>query len=144
MTDFELSMSYVKNGKHVLEEFRDKFNGSLRFSSRAANSKLTLCRRDDLESLLYSVIFLVKGDLPWMKITANNMIGANEEFFSLKSNSREELLSGMPEAFTTAMNYIDSLKFFSNPDYDRLRELFTGLMKKQGYELDYKFDWEYL
>lgn len=105
----------------MLEEFRDKFNGSLRFSSRAANSKLTLCRRDDLESLLYSAIFLVKGELPWMKINANNMIGANQEFFSFKSNSREELLSGLPEAFTTVMNYIDSMKFFSNPDYDRLR-----------------------
>lgn len=48
LTDFELSVPYVKNGKHIPEEFRDKFNGSLRFSSRAANSKLVLCRRDDL------------------------------------------------------------------------------------------------
>lgn len=86
----------MKNGKHVPEEFREKFNGSLRFSSRAANSKLSLSRRDDLESLLYSLIFLVKGELPWMKLAASNMINANQELLTLKSNSREELLSGLP------------------------------------------------
>lgn len=48
LTDFELSTSYIKNGKHVPEEFREKFSGSLRFSSRAANSRLALCRKDDL------------------------------------------------------------------------------------------------
>jgi casein kinase 1 len=144
LTDFELSVPFMRNGKHIPEEFRDKFNGSLRFSSRAANSRLSLSRRDDLESLLYSLIFLVKGELPWMKLAASNMINANEELLALKSNSRDDLLSGLPEAFVAAVNYIDELKFSSAPDYDRLRGMFSGLMKKHGYEMDYKYDWEYL
>jgi replication-associated recombination protein RarA len=87
---------------------------------------------------------MVKGELPWMKLSASNMISANEELLTLKSNTRDELLSGLPEAFLQAMTHIDELKFGSAPDYDKLRGLFSGLMKKHGYEMDYKYDWEYL
>lgn len=79
-----------------------------------------------------------------MKLAASNMIKANEELLALKNNSRDDLLSGLPEAFVGAMGYIDELKFSSVPDYERLRGLFGGLMKKHGYEMDYKYDWEYL
>lgn len=79
-----------------------------------------------------------------MKLLASNMINANEELLTLKSNTRDELLSGLPEAFVQAMTYIDELKFGSAPDYDKLRGLLSGLMKKHGYEMDYKYDWEYL
>lgn len=86
----------------------------------------------------------MKGELPWIKLSATNMINANEELLTLKSNSRDELLSGLPEALVAAMGYIDELKFATLPDYERLRGLFAGLMKKHGYEMDYKYDWEYL
>lgn len=79
-----------------------------------------------------------------MKLSANNMIGANEELLAIKSNSRQELLSGLPDAFTQALAHIDQLKFASTPDYERLRCIFQALMKKHGYEVDYKYDWEYL
>ena len=61
----------------------------------------------------------------------------------LKSNTRDELLSGLPEAFLLGMAYIDELKFVSAPDYERLRGFLSGLMKKHGYEMDYKYDWEH-
>jgi hypothetical protein len=79
-----------------------------------------------------------------MKIGASDMISANEELLTLKSNTRDELLGGLPEAFVAAMGYVDELKFGSEPNYDKLRGLFSGLMKKHGYQLDYKYDWEYL
>ncbi len=79
-----------------------------------------------------------------MKINSNNMMGANEELLSLKSNSRDELLNGLPEVFAVIMNYLDEIKFATAPDYERIRGLLSALMKKNGYELDYKYDWEYL
>lgn len=39
------------------------------------------------------------------------------------------------------MNYIDELKYTSTPDYEKIKGIIQGLMKKNGYELDYKFDW---
>ena len=42
------------------------------------------------------------------------------------------------------MNYVQKLKFREKPNYDYVRTELIGLMKKNGYELDYKHDWEYL
>lgn len=48
LSDFELSTLYMKNGKHIPEELRERFSGSLRFSSKAANSKTAFGRKDEL------------------------------------------------------------------------------------------------
>ena len=131
----------MKNGKHIKEEIKEKFSGSLRFCSRAANGKGTLGRKDELESWVYSMIFMVTGQLPWMEIRANNMKDANEEVFMLKGKGRGELLAGLPGVFGEMLSYLDQLKFNTVPDYGRLREGLGVLMKKNGYELDYKYDW---
>lgn len=59
----------------------------------------------------------------------------------LKLKSRAELLAGLPEAFKEIASHIDELKFASSPDYLRLKNVLQGVMKKNGYELDYKYDW---
>lgn len=51
------------------------------------------------------------------------------------------MLSGLPETFRELFGYLDELKFSSAPDYGKVRGLLQNLMKKNGYELDYKFDW---
>ena len=132
---------YVRNGKHIPEELRERFSGSLRFSSRAANSKTAFGRKDELESLVYSLIFLLKGEIPWMHLSSKNMKDAIEEVLELKTKSRVELLSGLPETFRELMGYLDELKFNSAPEYSKVRTMLQNLMKKNGYELDYKFDW---
>ena len=91
-----MSSFYVKEGQHVPDEAKDKFNGSLRFCSRIAHKNSKLSRRDDLESLLYVLVFLCKGELPWMKLQANNFIDANHEVHDCKVKKRDELLAGMP------------------------------------------------
>jgi len=48
LADFEFSTPYMKGDKHISEELKEKFSGSLRFSSRAANSKSTFARKDEL------------------------------------------------------------------------------------------------
>lgn len=58
------------NGKHIDEKVLDSFTGNLRFSSPWSNSNKNVSRRDELYSLLYSMIFLLKGELPWMNIVA--------------------------------------------------------------------------
>ena len=59
----------------------------------------------------------------------------------LKTKKRGELLAGLPEVFGQASGYIDDLKFQSTPDYAKIRGWLQQLMKKNGYEMDYKYDW---
>jgi replication-associated recombination protein RarA len=72
------------------------------------------------------------------------MQAANEEVLELKSKNRAELLEGLPDHFRQVLAYLDELKFASTPDYDRIRNILQALIKKNGYEVDYKYDWEYL
>ena len=54
------------NGQHVEYDQRpDMFRGTVRYASVHAHLGRTANRRDDLESLAYTLIFLHRGRLPW-------------------------------------------------------------------------------
>jgi hypothetical protein len=48
-----------------------------------------MCRRDEIESLYYSLIFLLKGELPWIDIKATDIVEANNEILLCKNKKRE-------------------------------------------------------
>lgn len=53
-------------GTHVEYDQRpDVFRGTVRYASVHAHLGRTASRRDDLESLAYTLLFLLKGRLPW-------------------------------------------------------------------------------
>ncbi len=41
----------------------------------------------------------------------------------------------------TYFNYVRELQFSDTPDYKYLKDLFSNLMKKNGFYLDYFYDW---
>ena len=43
--------------------------------------------------------------------------------------------------FLRMLEYIWGLKFDQAPDYAKVKGMLNGLIKKNGYEMDYKFDW---
>ena len=55
--------------------------------------------------------------------------------------SVEVLCKGFPNEFATYLNYCRNLRFDEEPDYNYLRNIFTELFVRQGYELDYIYDW---
>ena len=60
-------------GTHVEYDQRpDVFRGTVRYASVHAHLGRTPSRRDDLESLAYSCLFLLKGRLPWQGYQGDN------------------------------------------------------------------------
>ena len=53
----------------------------------------------------------------------------------------ELLCKGLPIEFSTYMNYCRTLKFEVKPDYSYLRKMFRELFIREGFELDYMYDW---
>ena len=79
---------------------------------------LSLSRRDDLESLIYCLIYLYYGKLPWTLKNSNNEDVMNKkiEIVSLGVDIKNKI-------FCKMLDYVTKLKFEEKPDYKHLKEL---------------------
>lgn len=53
----------------------------------------------------------------------------------------ELLCKGIPSEFADYLNYTKNLKFDETPDYNKLRGMFSRLMKAEKIVNDGEFDW---
>mmetsp|Transcript_38949 Transcript_38949/g.37281 ORF Transcript_38949/g.37281 Transcript_38949/m.37281 type:complete len:174 (-) Transcript_38949:32-553(-) len=78
LVDYGLSESYLTYKKiHRKKDKTSSFKGNLLFGSPNMFKKKVLSRRDDLISLVYMMLFLLDGKLPWsslpQKVEGNNL-----------------------------------------------------------------------
>jgi hypothetical protein len=81
---------------------------------------IALTRRDDLESLAYVLIYLMRGSLPWQNEQSTTEILDMRMVITPSS-----LCEGLPTQFGIFLNYARSLDFKQKPDYQYLRGLFS-------------------
>ena len=137
LIDFGLSKKYRSSitGNHIKCTHLKKFTGSLRYASINALRLREQSRRDDLESIGYMLIYLIKGRLPWDNIRIDNKRSSYIKFSEYKRNIRPELLcSNLPEEFCDYIKYVKNLNFEDEPDYNYLKSLFQIMLNKQGFE----------
>ncbi|KAK9075621.1 hypothetical protein SSX86_003947 [Deinandra increscens subsp. villosa] len=100
--------------------------GTVRYASVHAHLGRTGSRRDDLESLAYTLIFLLRGRLPWQGFQ-----GENKGFLVCKkkmATSPETLCCFCPAPFRNFVEYIVNLKFDEEPNYAKYVSLFDGIV----------------
>jgi hypothetical protein len=101
-------------------------------------------RRDDLESLGYTMIYFARGSLPWQGLKAATEDERNEIIKDKKMTiSVEELCGPLPKEFATYLKYVRNLGFDEQPNYSYLRKLFSNLFLREGFEHDNVFDWTF-
>ena len=116
LIDFGIAKKYrsSRTGKHIKYIFTKKVNGSLRYMSINSNKYYEQSRRDDLESLGYMLIYLIKKTLPWINIENLN-ISKKEKYRKVRdlkiSTLPEELCSGLPKEFCDYIKYCKNLSF---------------------------------
>ena len=67
LIDFGLSHSFLdEHGKHQVENHVKGFKGTWGFCSLRTAQRLMQTRRDDLESLLYLICYMIRINLPWI------------------------------------------------------------------------------
>ncbi|RVW48632.1 Casein kinase 1-like protein HD16 [Vitis vinifera] len=115
------------NGQHVEYDQRpDMFRGTVRYASVHAHLGRTASRRDDLESLAYTLIFLHRGRLPWQGYQ-----GDNKSFLVCKkkmATSPEMLCCFCPTPLKQFLEIVVNMKFDEEPNYSKLISLFEGLI----------------
>ncbi|KNA14903.1 hypothetical protein SOVF_103060 [Spinacia oleracea] len=117
----------TSSGQHVEYDQRpDMFRGTVRYASVHAHLGRTASRRDDLESLAYTLIFLLKGRLPWQGYQ-----GDNKSFLVCKKKmgtSPEVLCCFCPAPLKNFVEIVVNMKFDEEPNYSKLISLFDGLI----------------
>ena len=140
--DFGLASNFIINQKHIECKETNKIIGTAKYASVNALQGIELSRRDDLESLAYMLIYLMKGNLPWEHIKEKNKIEKYKKILKIKKNTVPlELCENMPNEFSLFLLYVSSLDFEEKPDYDYCRGLFSKLIKKNKIENEIVFSW---
>ncbi|KAF6167303.1 hypothetical protein GIB67_043164 [Kingdonia uniflora] len=117
----------TSTNQHVDYDQRpDVFRGTVRYASVHAHLGRTGSRRDDLESLAYTLIFLLRGRLPWQGYQ-----GENKGFLVCKkkmATSPETLCCVCPSPFRQFVEHVVNLKFDEEPNYAKYISLFDGIV----------------
>lgn len=139
LIDFGLAKKFkTKDLEHIPYRENKRFIGSLRYASVQAHLGIEQGRRDDLESLGYVLMYLLRGSLPWQ-----NVEGDNEHYLKCKmATPTERLCEGFPNEFAVYVNNCKNLRFQDRPNYCYLKEVLRDAFSREGYRLDFVYDWD--
>nr|AAF00025.1 casein kinase 1 homolog 2 [Trypanosoma cruzi]AAK58696.1 casein kinase 1.2 [Trypanosoma cruzi] len=144
VVDFGLAKKYrdPRTHQHIPYKEGKSLTGTARYCSINTHLGIEQSRRDDLEGIGYILMYFLRGSLPWQGLKAHT----KQEKYSRISERKqttpvETLCKGFPAEFAAYLNYIRSLRFEDKPDYSYLKRLFRELFIREGYHVDYVFDW---
>ena len=145
LIDFGLAKKYMssRTGRHVKFAINKKWSGTSRFASVNTLRGVVQSRRDDLESLCYVLLFLMKGSLPW-----DNVFGKTENedillSYKIKNYMKPDLLFlNMPKETIEFFKYCKNLDFEQKPDYNYLRSLLIKILNGQNDKNDLNFSYK--
>ncbi|QRV96203.1 kinase domain protein [Ceratobasidium sp. AG-Ba] len=105
--------------------------GTAVFSSIKSHESSDLTFRDDLESLGLSLIFLLRGDLPWSHYLNHGSVRGRlrQVYEQKKIYNGQRLAHGLPSEFGQLIDYARSLSDYAIPDYDEWRRRFRQCSK---------------
>ena len=142
IVDFGISKVYRdSSGTHIPYRDKKSFIGTTRYASICAHNGIEISRKDDLESLVYVLIFLYKGNLPWQNLKVSESEKTKKVGDMKMKLSSEEICKDMPEEFVKFLNYSKNLSFKQNPDYNFLKGLINKIATNNGFQMDYVWDW---
>ena len=95
-----------------------------------------LSRRDDLQSLAYMLIYLVKGYLPWDNLNVKKSEEKIKLILDTKKNINDDSLTeGLPNEIKLFISYTKKLKFDEQPNYNYLKDILNKMINsKESYK----------
>ncbi|XP_067932822.1 casein kinase I-like [Watersipora subatra] len=130
---------------HIPFQTNRSLAGTARYASVNALTGNEQSRRDDIESLGYMLVYLIKGQLPWQGLKGDDRKQKYSRICECKrQTTTEALCAGLPSEFSQYVSYARNLKFEEDPNYNYLRGLFTTRLTSLSKETPSSgrhFDW---
>lgn len=134
LIDFGLCKRYEFDGTHMEErQIGSTVIGTMNFVSLNVHNGIEPSRRDDLESCIYIILFMLLGKLEWFNIRDKNAM----------AQMKQQLTNNIhPISFIQEMLvYVRKLTFKEMPDYDYLINILEKVFKENGFVSDGVFEW---
>ena len=145
LIDFGLAKRYRNplNFEHIPFKMTKRLTGTARYASVNALKGGEQSRRDDLESLVYMLLFFLKGSLPWQGVHGITKGDKYKKIYYMKKNyGVERLFENSPNEFKELYLYVKKLEFEQEPDYNYCKQLLTKIIEKTcGEKNDNFFTW---
>ena len=131
LVDFGLSKKFrmPTTREHIRMRENNPLMGTACYASANCHLGYSLSRRDDLESLLYLFVYMLKGKLPWQGLPRKCF----DKYFNMQkmkiNMSLEEICRGCPQQIVEMMAYVRRLRFTETPDYGYLDRMLDGILR---------------
>ena len=120
LIDFGMARTYIdgKTNAHRCNKMRTNgIIGTPRYVSIHVHDGCEPSRRDDLISIMYVLIYLVKGRLPWKAAASPELVAQIK-----KTISPEDLFFEMPPSYLEIFKYLCRMSYDEAPDYSYIIE----------------------
>ena len=131
LVDFGLAKSYMRDGEHIPRKDGKKLTGSARYCSVHTHRGCEQSRRDDMESYMYTLIYFLRGRLPWQGIRCKDKDKRYQKIAHIKQTVPiAEICRGLPPLFGALLRSVRGLGFTEAPPYQQYRAMFKALSRK--------------
>ena len=125
LIDFGFCKRYNYEGNHIEFKMNKTLIGTPNYVSLNVHKGCEPSRRDDLESCLYIMIYMLFG-----KFFSINVNGKEQNALKILVLKKDQL-TNVPRFLTVAINYVRTLKFEEEPDYKYIIRIFSELLEEQ-------------
>jgi serine/threonine protein kinase len=126
LTDFGLSTHQSSTSMLLSDNKTMRFVGTARFSGLNTHLTSNYTAADDLESMIYIALYLIKRRLPW-----DTAISSKGQHISSCREAKQTYLAkgcpGAPEALRVILSYLRSHRGTCKPDYDFIKKKLSEL-----------------
>ena len=106
-----------------------KIHGNLKFMAKDVLNGKRPCRKTELESFLYLIIYLIDLELPWSNVKSKNYFEKRDKIISIHNKLNiNKFLKNLPYELSYIFNNIKELAFQSKPNYDLYIKIFRDFL----------------
>ena len=130
LIDLGFCKRYDYDGKHMTETRINTLVGTANFVSLNVHKGVEPSRRDDIESCLYVMLYMLTGKLEWFDFKTNRQI----------YESKRDIIS-VPPFIKSLLTYVRELKFDEHPNYDHIINILDLEFTINLFVDDNKYEW---